>query len=92
PKECKYWKYPSVDKLSTASVVLVSFDEGWSTLVRTFHSVINISLKELLKDIILVDDYSDEEHINVRLPEYIKKWNGLVKYVRTKQRYTVCRI
>ncbi|CAM4986942.1 unnamed protein product [Rotaria socialis] len=86
PEECKYWKYPSIDKLPTASVVLVFFDEGWSTLVRTFHSVINTSPKELLKDIILVDDYSDEEHITVRLPEYIKKWNGLVKYVRTKQR------
>ncbi|CAF4590738.1 unnamed protein product [Rotaria socialis] len=33
PEECKYWKYPSVDKLPTASVVLVFFDEGWSTLV-----------------------------------------------------------
>jgi polypeptide N-acetylgalactosaminyltransferase len=86
PDECKYWNYPSVDKLPTASVVLVFYDEGWSTLVRTFHSVINTSPKELLKDIILVDDYSDQEHITVRLPEYIKKWNGLVKYVRTKQR------
>ncbi|CAF4747885.1 unnamed protein product [Rotaria sp. Silwood1] len=86
PEECKYWNYPSVDKLPTASVVLVFYDEGWSTLVRTFHSVINTSPKELLKDIILVDDYSDQEHITVRLPEYIKKWNGLVKYVRTNQR------
>ena len=86
PEECKYWNYPSVDKLPTASVVLVFYDEGWSTLVRTFHSVINTSPKELLKDIILVDDYSDQEHITVRLPEYIKKWNGLVKYVRTDKR------
>jgi len=86
PEECKYWNYPSVDKLPTASVILVFYNEGWSTLVRTFHSVINTSPKQLLKDIILVDDYSDEEHITVRLPEYIKKWNGLVKYVRTKQR------
>ncbi|CAF1391767.1 unnamed protein product [Rotaria sordida] len=86
PEECKYWNYPSVDKLPTASVILVFYDEGWSTLVRTFHSVINTSPKELLKDIILVDDFSDEEHITVRLPEYIKQWKGLVKYVRTKQR------
>jgi polypeptide N-acetylgalactosaminyltransferase len=86
PEECKHWNYPSVDKLPTASVVLVFYDEGWSTLVRTFHSVINTSPKELLKDIILVDDYSDQEHITVRLPQYIKKWNGLVKYVRAKQR------
>ncbi|CAF4237731.1 unnamed protein product, partial [Rotaria magnacalcarata] len=51
PQECKYWNYPNVDKLPTASVVLVFYDEGWSTLVRTFHSVINTSPKELLKDI-----------------------------------------
>jgi polypeptide N-acetylgalactosaminyltransferase len=48
--------------------------------------VINTSPKELLKDIILVDDFSDEEHITVRLPIYIRKWNGLVKYVRTEKR------
>jgi polypeptide N-acetylgalactosaminyltransferase len=87
PQECKYWNYPRVDKLPTASVVLVFYDEGWSTLVRTFHSVINTSPKELLKDIILVDDYSDQEHITVRLPEYIKKWDGLIKYVRTEKRF-----
>ena len=86
PPECKHWNYPNVDQLPTASVVLVFYDEGWSTLVRTFHSVINTSPKELLKDIILVDDYSDQEHITVRLPEYIKKWNGLIKYVRTPYR------
>jgi hypothetical protein len=38
-----------------------------------------------------VDDYSDEDHITVRLPEYIKKWNGLVKYVRTKKRLNIFR-
>ena len=48
--------------------------------------MINTSPKELLKDIILVDDYSDQEHITVRLPEYIKAWNGLIKYVRTPHR------
>jgi len=86
PDECKYWNYPTVEKLPTASVVLVFYDEGWSTLVRTIHSVINNSPKELLKDIILVDDFSDQEHITVRLPEYIQRWNGLVKYVRTERR------
>ncbi len=36
------------------------FDEGWSVLLRTVHSVINTSPKELLKDIILVDDGSED--------------------------------
>ena len=56
PDECKYWSYPK--KLPTASVVIVFFNEGWSTLMRTVHSVINTSPPELLADIILVDDYS----------------------------------
>ena len=75
-----------MDKLPTASVILVFYDEGWSTLIRTVHSVVNTSPKELLKDVILVDDFSDEEHITVRLPQYIKRWNGVVKYVRTEKR------
>ena len=86
PDECKYWKYPSIKRLPTASVIIVFYDEGWSTLARTFHSVINTSPKQLLKEIILVDDYSDQEHLTVHLPKYIEKWNGLVKYIRTKQR------
>jgi polypeptide N-acetylgalactosaminyltransferase len=57
---CKYWTYPNVQQLPTASVILVFFDEGWSVLLRTVHSVINTSPKELLKDIILIDDGSED--------------------------------
>lgn len=55
---CKHWSYPETSKLPTASVILVFFNEGFTTLMRTVHSVINTSPKELLKEIILVDDYS----------------------------------
>ncbi|CAF0785340.1 unnamed protein product [Didymodactylos carnosus] len=60
PAECKNWQYPSVDKLPTASVILVFYDEGWSVLLRTVHSVINTSPPELLKDIVLIDDGSGD--------------------------------
>ena len=46
--------------LPTASVVLVFVNEGWSTLIRTVHSVINTSPPELLAEVILVDDYSNK--------------------------------
>lgn len=54
---CKYWHYP--EELPTASVILVFFNEGWSTLIRTVHSVINTSPPKLLKEVVLIDDGSD---------------------------------
>ncbi|CAM4887854.1 unnamed protein product [Rotaria socialis] len=86
PDECKNWIYPDVQHLPTASVILVFFDEGWSVLVRTIHSVINTSPKELLKDIILVDDGSSDPALLEPLEKYIKRWNGLVKLYRTGKR------
>ena len=59
-KRCKNWHYPDVTKLPTASVVLVFVNEGWSTLIRTVHSVINTSPPELLAEVILVDDFSNK--------------------------------
>ena len=55
---CKYWHYP--EDLPTASVILVFHNEGWSTLLRTVHSVINMSPPQFLKEIVMVDDFSDK--------------------------------
>ena len=57
---CKRWIYPDVQYLPTAAVILVFYDEGFSVLLRTVHSVINTSPKELLKEIILIDDGSSD--------------------------------
>ena len=55
---CKRWNYPSTQYLPTASVILVFYDEGWSVLLRTVHSVINTSPPELLQEVVLIDDGS----------------------------------
>ncbi|CAF1194837.1 unnamed protein product [Adineta ricciae] len=86
PAECKNWIYPSDEYLPTASVILVFYDEGWSVLLRTVHSVINTSPPELLKEIVLVDDGSTVASLKEPLEKYITRWNGLVKLYRTGKR------
>ncbi|XP_076463576.1 N-acetylgalactosaminyltransferase 7-like isoform X2 [Babylonia areolata] len=82
--ECKYWHYP--EDLPTASVILVFYNEGWSTLVRTVHSIINTSPAHLLHEVVLIDDESDKDFLKAPLEDYIKQWNGKVKLYRNPER------
>eukprot|EP00088_Acartia_fossae_P003437 TRINITY_DN11449_c0_g1_i1.p1 TRINITY_DN11449_c0_g1~~TRINITY_DN11449_c0_g1_i1.p1 ORF type:complete len:607 (+),score=117.67 TRINITY_DN11449_c0_g1_i1:29-1849(+) len=84
-EECKWWDYPT--SLPTASVVLVFHNEGWSTLFRTVHSVINRSPPQFLHEVVLVDDKSELEHLHEKLDETLKlPYYKKVKLVRNKER------
>ncbi|KAL6109946.1 galnt7 [Pungitius sinensis] len=83
-EECKYWHYD--ERLMTSSVVIVFHNEGWSTLMRTVHSVIKRTPRRYLAEIVMIDDFSNKEHLKERLEEYIKQWNGLVKLFRNEKR------
>eukprot|EP00079_Xenopus_tropicalis_P022330 XP_012814191.1 PREDICTED: N-acetylgalactosaminyltransferase 7 isoform X1 [Xenopus tropicalis] len=83
-EECKYWNYD--ENLLTSSVVIVFHNEGWSTLVRTIHSVIKRTPRQYLAEIVMIDDFSNKEHLKGRLDEYLKQWNGLVKVFRNERR------
>ncbi|XP_061888993.1 N-acetylgalactosaminyltransferase 7 isoform X2 [Entelurus aequoreus] len=83
-KECKYWHYD--DRLLTSSVVIVFHNEGWSTLMRTIHSVIKRTPRIYLAEIVMIDDFSNKVDLKERLEVYIKQWNGLVKLYRNEKR------
>ncbi|UYV62339.1 GALNT7 [Cordylochernes scorpioides] len=82
--ECKYWHYP--EDLPTTSVVIVFHNEGWSTLLRTVHSVLNRSPPQFLHEVVLVDDFSDKENLKGSLDNYIRQFGGRVKLYRNAQR------
>ena len=76
--ECKYWHYS--ESLPTASVVIVFHNEGLSILMRTVHSVLLKSPRKLLREVLLVDDYSDKTPLKQQLEDYILKNFGEFNY------------
>ncbi|XP_049979689.1 polypeptide N-acetylgalactosaminyltransferase 11 [Alexandromys fortis] len=79
--ECREKSYPT--DLPTASVVICFYNEAFSALLRTVHSVVDRTPAHILHEIILVDDNSDfanllcprvTETLNKRLNE-LKLWS-----------------
>ncbi|XP_078279129.1 polypeptide N-acetylgalactosaminyltransferase 4 isoform X2 [Rhinoraja longicauda] len=82
--ECKTKKY-NYRKLPTTSVIIAFYNEAWSTLLRTIHSVLETSPAVLLKELILVDDYSDRIYLKSQLEQYISNLQR-VRLIRTNKR------
>ncbi|XP_014475304.1 PREDICTED: polypeptide N-acetylgalactosaminyltransferase 1-like [Dinoponera quadriceps] len=79
-------RYANLGKLPKTSIIIVFHNEAWSTLLRTVHSVVNRSPRELLEEIILVDDNSEREFLKNPLDEYVKKLSVPTKVVRSNER------
>ncbi|XP_076070446.1 putative polypeptide N-acetylgalactosaminyltransferase 10 [Mytilus galloprovincialis] len=84
-KNKKYW-----NKLPTASVIVPFHNEHWTTLLRTAWSAVERSPPGLLKEVILVDDFSSKEFLKQKLDDYVseefKDFSTIVKVVRAKKR------
>lgn len=61
-----------VSNLPSATVIIIFFEEPYSVLLRTVHSVLNTAPSMLLKEIILVDDCSTFADLKGKLSHYIK--------------------
>ncbi|KAF4020730.1 hypothetical protein G4228_012421 [Cervus hanglu yarkandensis] len=76
---------PPTDSLPTASVVLCFHDEAWSTLLRTVHSILDTVPRAFLKEIVLVDDLSQQGQLKMALSEHVARLEG-VKLLRSNRR------
>lgn len=74
--------------LPKVSVIIPFYDEHFTTLIRTLHSVINRSPKNVLKEVILVNDASTKKDLYEMLEIYIRKqpWGKLVKLLMMEER------
>ncbi|MBN3288106.1 GLT17 acetylgalactosaminyltransferase, partial [Polyodon spathula] len=85
PSKCKELTYRK--DLPQISLIFIFVNEALSVILRSVHSAVNHTPAHLLKEIILVDDNSDDDQLKGPLEEYVnKRYPGLVKIVRNKKR------
>ncbi|XP_075837399.1 polypeptide N-acetylgalactosaminyltransferase 9 isoform X2 [Microtus pennsylvanicus] len=85
PKRCKQITHS--EDLPQISVVFIFVNEALSVILRSVHSVVNHTPSQLLKEVILVDDSSDNVELKFNLDQYVhKRYPGLVKVVRNSRR------
>ncbi|XP_058463357.1 putative polypeptide N-acetylgalactosaminyltransferase 9 [Malaya genurostris] len=76
--------------LPETSIVIVFYNEAWSVLVRTVHSILDRSPPNLIKEIILVDDFSYLPHTKTQLDDYLRSFPK-VRILRATQRQGLIR-
>uniref|UniRef100_A0A673K4K1 Polypeptide N-acetylgalactosaminyltransferase n=1 Tax=Sinocyclocheilus rhinocerous TaxID=307959 RepID=A0A673K4K1_9TELE len=85
PSKCKKAFYSR--DLPQISIIFIFVNEALSVILRSVHSAVNHTPAHLLKEIILVDDNSDDVQLKGPLEEYVnKRYPGLIKIVRNQKR------
>uniref|UniRef100_A0A2C9K4K5 Glycosyltransferase 2-like domain-containing protein n=1 Tax=Biomphalaria glabrata TaxID=6526 RepID=A0A2C9K4K5_BIOGL len=72
-------------ELPPVSIVITFYNEAWSTLLRSIHSILDRTPSRLLKEIILLDDYSTYDYLKEPLEAYLQSLDK-VRLLRATQR------
>lgn len=73
-------------ELPKVSIIIPFYDEHISTLLRTIHSVINRTPKELLEEVILVNDDSQKTYEQLEFHITAKKWSDKVRLLDMEEK------
>ncbi|KAG4066270.1 hypothetical protein HA402_000494 [Bradysia odoriphaga] len=89
---CKNRIY-DLSSLPTTSVVIIFYNEPYSVILRTIHSVLNTCDRRILREVILVDDGSTLEDDKGKMDYYIETRlsTDIVKVLRLKNRMGLIR-
>uniref|UniRef100_A0A183C4D8 Glyco_trans_2-like domain-containing protein n=1 Tax=Globodera pallida TaxID=36090 RepID=A0A183C4D8_GLOPA len=87
---CRSLSYDSAN-LPAASVVIVFTDEAMSVLLRTVHSVFNRSPMFLLREVVLVDDFSQRDELKHALVGHLRRFGPRVRLIRAHERLGLIR-
>ncbi|PAA60805.1 hypothetical protein BOX15_Mlig011947g1 [Macrostomum lignano] len=72
--------------LPTASIIIPFHEEHWSTLLRTVVSCIHRAPRHLVKEVILVDDFSKKSFLGDPLEKYVSAHFTNVRVLRNAKR------
>ena len=73
--------------LPNASIVICFYNEHYNTLLRSLYSIVNRTPKNLLHEIILINDYSDSEDLHEKIKNYVSlHLDNKIRYYKTEKR------
>ncbi|XP_041694163.1 polypeptide N-acetylgalactosaminyltransferase 18 isoform X2 [Coregonus clupeaformis] len=84
PDGCRNMSYPT--NLPQVSIIFIFVNEALSVILRSIHTAMNRTPAHLLKEIILVDDNSNNAELKENLQHFVKETNSqrpdFIKLVR----------